>query len=268
VFFQNNSGQCVLHEVCGCDCISTDTGSYGMFAYILVNNSNSSKNYVNYSSIACCLTENSYSMLSLNFGKICCPSVNISTNKCRYRSGVFCQPYKDSNSVTCSVTHSSFADNNATGYICIYLFTAGASFEITCCNIIRNTQVSLETDGTIRTNGNVTIKDSCILGNKATYIFYQGGSSYTISLSNCTVDLNSNDGYLTTQSTVTKSFILALNHMSTRYCHAEYDTVGTLTKKQKYLCTCGNLFYHSRIRDFVSLLCNFLFNFIHPNASN
>jgi hypothetical protein len=122
------------------------------------------------------------------------------------------------------------------------------------CDILRNTQVSLGSEGTIYTYVNLIIKECCILENKATYIFYQS-SSYSITISNCTVDSTSNNGCLTIQSTATKSFIHALNHMSTRNCHAEYDSVGTLTPitplsfcsiKQIYYCSCEkHLYQHS-----------------------
>jgi hypothetical protein len=273
-FYNTGSGQFVLYEVCGNDCCSTYTGgsSYGQFAYIYVNNGPSSKNCVNYSTTARCVNENpnSYYTIRLENGNICCLSINMSINKCYSRSILYCYPYKDSNSVTCSFSYSSFAENNATGNTCILINTASAKNEIKSCNILRNTQVTLNTDGIICTAGNMVIKDSCILENKATYIFY--GS---ITLSNCTVDSTSNNGYLTTQSTATKSFILALKHMSTRNFNTEYDSVGTLTpitppsssKKQKLCYTSGMHFCQCRISDFFSFSI-FIFSFINPYSYN
>jgi hypothetical protein len=271
--------ECVLIKVCGYDCCSTYTSatSYTQFSYLQVNNIASSKNYVNFSSIVRCVNEitNSRYMLRMYYGNISCPSVNISLNKCHRQSGIICYPFKDSNSVTCLFTYSSFVDNTASGYNCIMLYTTGAKFEIKSCNILRNTQVTLGTEGTIYTIGNLMIEGSCILENKANNIFYQGDSSYTITLSRCTVDSTSNNGYLTTQNTVT-SFILALNHMSTRNCHSEYDVIGTLTpiiqtpsssKNQKYYYTFGERFCQCQLRDFVSFLFVFVFNFIHLDAS-
>jgi hypothetical protein len=280
IYFKNaNNGQSVLYEVCGYDCCSTYTSSSsnGQFSYIYVNNGASNKNYVNYSSITRCVIENSksYYMLFHYFGKICCPSVNLSMNKCYSRSGIYCIPYMDSNYVTCSLLYSSFADNIATYYCCIKLWTTGAKYEIKNCNILRNTQGNVGTGGTIYTCGNLIIESSCALENTATYVFYQG-SSYTITLSNCTVDSALNNGYLTIQNTITKSFIHALNHMSTRNCHSEYDSAGYITpviqspsssKNQKHYCTYGNFIYHSQLRYLVSSLFVFLFNFIHLNAS-
>jgi hypothetical protein len=272
----SNSGQCVLDTVCGYDCCSTRTSSnsHGQFTWIGVKNDVSSKNYINYSSASRCVNTNSGSRYSVCpvFGKIHCPSVNISMNKCQYDSGISTWPFADSNSITCSLLYSTFADNNAIERTCIYLWRGGANFEIKSCNIIRNTQVSLSSGGMIYTNGNLMIEDSCILENTANYIFCQE-TSYTITLSNCTVDSTSNNGYLTTRNTVTKNFILALNHMSTHNCHSEYDLAGYLTpniqtpsssKKQRLYYSCVVV---SRLRDFVSLLSLFLINFIHQDVS-
>jgi hypothetical protein len=276
IYFSNNNGQSVLHKVCGNDCCSTyGYNPHCQFAMITVNNAATSKNYVNYSSIARCVSEESrpHYVLRLGSGMICCPSVNMSMNKCYGRSAIHCYPFSDSNNFTCSLTYSSFTDNIATGYICFDLTTGGANYEIKSCNILRNSQVS-GSNGIIYISGNLKIEDSCILENNANCIFYQS-SSYTITVSKCTVDSTSNNGYLTTQNTVTKSFILALNHMSTRNCRAEYDEVGMLTpiihtpspsNKQKNCCTGDRFFLHLQLRDFFSLISILLFNFIYPYA--
>jgi hypothetical protein len=276
IYFSNtNNGQCVLNEICGYDCYSTYTGndgSHGQFTYV-----DASKiNFVNYSSVARCVNENSYSWHTLchQFGKISCLSVNSSTNKCYGRTGIYCYPLIDSNSITCSLTHSSFVDNIATGHCCIMLWRDGAKHEIKSCNIIRNTQDTLGTEGTFLINGNLMIKDSCILENTATNIFFQGSSSYTITLSNCTVDSTSNNGYLTIKNTVTKSFIHALNHMSTQNCHSEYDSDGHLTpiiqtlKNQKLYCTCEKLLNRCQPCNKFSLISILVFNFIHQCTSS
>jgi hypothetical protein len=277
IFFTNtNSGQCVLNEVCGYDCYSTCNYD-GQFAYIYVYNVASSKNYFNYSSISRCVNSNAYYTLRLHNGKICFPSVNLSMNKCNYRSAFICYPYGDSNSFTFSMTYSSVTDNIAASCTCIMLWISDAKYEIKSCNILRNTQGSLGSEGTFYTQGNVIIYDSCILENTATYIFcvYSG----TITLSNCTFDSTSNNGNVVTQNKVTKSFIHALNHMSTRNCHSEYDSAGTLTpiiqspspsKKQKHCYTGDILFHRYQQGNFVSLtsVLVLLFNFIYPYSSN
>jgi hypothetical protein len=191
----------------------------------------------------------------------------MSLNIC-YCRVVYCYPYGDSNSVTCSFSYSSFADNIATGYTCIMLWTNGAKYEIKSCNIIRNKQFDLATEGTIYAYGYVMIDNSCILENKATNVFRQY-SSYAFTLINCTVDFAFNNGYLTTQNTVTKSFILALNHMSTLNCHSEYDSVGYLGSSPKpEHFTYVKYFCQLRLSDFFSLTNLFVFNFINPLYSN
>jgi hypothetical protein len=198
----------------------------------------------------------------------------MSLNKCYCRI-FFCSPSSDSNSFICSLTYSSFTDNVATEYTCIFFNRGDAKYEIKSCNILRNTQPLGNGEGTIFLYGTVMIDDSCILENKATHIFYQG-SSYTTTISNCTLDSTSNNGCLTIRNTVTKSFIHALNHLSTQNCNSEYDSAGYLTaivqtpsssKKQKLCYTHMNFFYKFPLRDFVSLICILLFNFIHPNSS-
>jgi hypothetical protein len=270
IYFSYSSGQCVIYEVCSYDCCTTSKTN-GQFAYIQVNNGISSKNYFNYSSITRSLNENSasYYVLRLRNGKICCPSVNISMNKCYWYSGIICYPFLDSNSVTCSLTYSSFNDNNATSYTCIMLWTTGANFEMKSCNVLRNTQVDFNTDGTITTSGYVNIFDSCILGNKARYNFKTYYSTTLITISNCTIDSEACDGSFSKQSTVIKSFIHALNHMSTQNCHAMYDSVGTLTpntqpssKSQKLCNTCKRLLNLTLQSNSVLLTSLFIFSFI------
>jgi hypothetical protein len=270
IYFTNGGGQSVLIKVCGYDCYITCSGSsYGQFIYTYVSNSASNMNYLNYSSITRCVNENTNSQYTIHLfcGKIICPSVNSSMNKCYTRSGI----YIESNVYTCSSSYSSFADNIATGHTCVRFYYGG---EIKSCNILRNSQVSLDTEGTIYTNGNLKIENSCILDNKATYIFRVQSSSYTITISNCTVDSTLNNGCLTIQNTVTKSFILALNHMSTQNCHSEYDSFGTLTPNIQFSCpsnkpmhyyTYVNRFNQSNLRIFFSLLSVFLFIFIHSD---
>jgi hypothetical protein len=268
-FYNTNSGQSVLHEICGYDCGSTNSNN-GQFNYIFVKNDISSKNYINYSSISRCVNENSYQLWQHGNGKILCPSVNISNNK-NYGDSVLCYPSSYSNTVTCSLSYCSIVDNIVTYRAWIILWTTGAEYEIKSCNILRNSEPTGNSRGTICTRGNMKIENSCIIQNTANYIFFQG-SSFTITLSNCTVDSTSNNGYLTIQNTVTKSFILALNHMSTRNCHSGYDAVGYLTpiiqtpqsssKKQNNYCTCQKVLFLLRNEDIASLISILVFNII------
>jgi hypothetical protein len=271
-FYNYNNGQCVLHGVCCNDCRSTCTGtSRGQFAYIRVKYDLSSLNYVNYSSMVRCINERteSYFILYLSQGKICCPSINMSMTKCDQHSVIHSLPYANLNIYTCSLLYSTFADNIAMDHVCISL-EVNTGYEIKCCNIIRNTESSSGTDGIILNRGRLVIEDSCILENKATYIFYST-SSNTITLSNCTVDKTTRYGTLIIQNTVTKSFILGLHHMITQYCNAEYDSAGYITAipyvstKKERCYTIKINHYGARISDFFSLTWVLIVAFIHPN---
>jgi hypothetical protein len=276
-----NSGQFVLYGVCGNDCCTTGS-TVGQFCRVNVQSGASNKNYINYSSIVRCVGGNSNSnyMLYQQYGKHCYLSINISMNKCNFVSGIYCWPSSDSYAIICSLSYSTFADNEATGSVCLYFFTQNSNHEFKSCNIIRNKQGSLGTSGTIYTYHNLIIKDSCIIENTATNTFYQDSSSCTITISNCTVDKPTYNRNLIIQNTVTKSFILALTHMSTQKCHSEYDSAGTLTpigqpspppslKKRIHLCTCGYLLYRCQQGNFVSLtsVLVLVFNFIYPYNS-
>jgi hypothetical protein len=263
-FYHSDSGECVLHKVCGYDCCSTNESPTFQFAYLYLRDSISCKDYVNYSSIVRCVSEssNAYCLFSLFFGNVRCPSDNISMNKCNNRL-IACYPSTDSSSVTSSFSYTSFTDNTATGYNCFWLYKSGPKYEIKSCNILRNTDSSSGSGGIIYASGNLNIDDCCILENKATYIFFQEYSSYTITLSNCTVDKTTNNQKLVIQNTVTKGFIHALNHMSTRNCDSEYDSVGTLNPNMDHSCssiqqihcyTRGKCSCHSQLRDFATLI--------------
>jgi hypothetical protein len=276
IYFSNSGGECVLHGVCVYDCCS-GSSSY-QFAYIYVKNVASSKNYVNYSSITRCVNERSDSFHTLYFGNgnVCCPSVNLSMNKCGYFSGITPYSLCDASSVTCLLSYSSFTDNIAYTYYCICLDTSGANYEIKSCNILRNT-INTGSYGIVYTSANVMIKDSCILENTAAQIFYQYYSKYAITLSNCTVDKTTNNQKLIIQNTVTKSFIHALNHISTQNCNTEYDAVGSLTAipyipsptKKSFCdcCSCKMNHYQAKVSDFFTFISLFMITFIHPNPS-
>jgi hypothetical protein len=269
IYSNSNNGQSVLHTLCVNDCNGGSVWGQQLCAF--VSNTALYKNYVNYSSFTRCVNYQSES-LSIYYGKVCCPSINLSMNKLSTYSGVFFCTYVDTNSVTCSLSYSTIADTYSSSHSCFYFGTTGAKYEIKSCNILRNTQGSLSSYGTIFTYGNTMIADSCILENNANYIFYQA-SSHPITLSNCTVDSTSNNGYLTTLNTVTKSFILALNHMSTQNCHSGYDSAGYLTvipyvssPTKKSFCYTFRM-CQGRIGDLFSMTFVFIITFIYLDPS-
>jgi hypothetical protein len=273
VYFSNtNNGECVLYKVCGNDCISTYTSSSnGQFAYVYVQNTVSNKNYISYSSISRCVNHNTNprGTIYLYYGKIYLPSVNISMNKCQYYSFIYCFPFADSNYVTFLLSYSTVTDNIASGHTCIYQEKNAAKGEIKYCNILRNLQGTPNSVATIRLDGNSIISDSCILMNNATYTFF-AHSSYITTVSNCTIDSTTHQNSVIFTNTATKSFIHALNHISTKNCAAEYDSVGTLTviaspKKNIVIYTCN---CQPGISDLISLIYLFMFTFIHSDSSS
>jgi hypothetical protein len=275
IYFSNSGAQSVLYGVCGYDCCSTYTSSsYNQFAYIQVNNGALSKNYINYSSIVRCVSEISGSNPTFNliYGKICCPSINTSMNTCYYYSGISCRPSIDPSYVTSSLLYSTFSDNHAFNNIIFYLWS-NAKYEMKCCNVLRNTHVH-STYGIISTWGDLLIEDSCILENNANYIFYASSSSYTITLSNCTVDKTTiSTGNLVILKPVSKSFILGLHHISTQNCPSEYDSAGYLTvipyfshTSKKEFCYTNKINHcHGNMSAFFSIVWLLIFIFINPN---
>jgi hypothetical protein len=269
------SGQSVLYKVCGYNCYSTsNSNSYGQFLHIGGNSTTLGKNFLNYSSFTRSLNDRSGAryMLFYYSGKFGISQANVSNNRCQLHSGIYYRPVADPNIVTCSFSFTTFADNTANGYNCIMLNVAGTFYEIKCCNIIRNTQGSINSEGTFTIYGNLTIEDSCILENTATNTFYTF-STCIITLSHCTIDKTAiNSGSLTIQNTPEKSFILALDHMSTQNCYSKYDSVGALTAtpfvshSPKVICynyTCRKNNYKTIIRDFISLISMFVVTFVH-----
>jgi hypothetical protein len=120
IYYSNSAGQSIFYEVCG---FTTHSTPYHQFAHIQVNNAALRKNYFNYSSVSRCVNTNSnaWYTLFLYSGNTFCPSINVSLNKC-YGRPVRCDPYSDSNSVTCSFLFSSFADNTVSQYTLFFLY--------------------------------------------------------------------------------------------------------------------------------------------------
>jgi hypothetical protein len=175
----------------------------------------------------------------------------------------FFNPLVDPNTVTGSLTYSTITDNNATVDQIVVFWNQGSQNEMKSCNVLRNTQVYAGSRAIIFTWGYLVIEDSCILENRANLYFYESSKYCTITVSNCTVDNFASYGNITTKNLFTKSFIHALDHMSTRHCYTGFDSVGNLTpishiSKQKHCYTGDRSFYHIKQANFV-----FIFNFIH-----
>jgi hypothetical protein len=150
IYFSNtNTGESVLHKVCGNDC------SYGQFTCVNVPYTVSNRNHVNYSSISRCVNE--YTLFHYN-GKFC------------FYSGIYCTSYVDSSAATCLLLYTSFADNFASGFFCICQIRTATKAEMKYCNIYMNSQGSLNLGGTICFDGDSIVKASLFRSN-ILYIF-------------------------------------------------------------------------------------------------
>jgi hypothetical protein len=239
-FYSTTNGECILSKICGFDCSSKySSGGEGQFTYIYTRNSPTFKNHLNDSSITHSLNgyTGTLSAIFLWYGNILCPSVNSTNNVCYYYTALRTVPTPGTGSPTsetCCISYSSIVNNTASGHICIMIDRTSTSQRIDTCNIINNKQ-STSSFAIIYSNGNLLIKDSCIIGNdENNKIFYV--SSCRITLSNCTIDdgVFTNGRYsgdVTVIKTITKPFINALSHISTYHCDSYYDSYGTLTGK-------------------------------------
>ena len=233
IFF--NNGQCCISKVCGYDCSTYDANCF-QFDNVICTDYSTYINTVEDSSISYSINyddQASYTMDHVQ-GKININAMNISHNKCSSISGIYCSPFRDTNSnyQLCLISLSSFVNNTAhTNSMCMSFDVEITTKEIRTCNIVRNTQKCSE-NGIIYTYGNLNIIDSCLLGNDEKHcILY--AQSYTITIKNCTFEGSVNTGGIVKiTKRVTKSFINALVHINTQKCVAQFDSVGDLTAPQ------------------------------------
>jgi hypothetical protein len=241
-FNSQTNGECILSRICGFDCSSTYSDSYGQFSNTYTKNDVAYKNYINDSSITRSSNwkKGSYETLRLQYGNILCPSTNLTNNMCYYYTALLCWLTKGTGSpvsVTFCISYSSIINNtNSGGYGVFYHDNSVTSHCIDTCNIINNKQ-NISSYGAIIASGNLFIKDSCILGNNENdKVFYVSSSSSKITISNCTIDddIFTNGRYagsVTIIKTITKTFINALSHISTHLCDSYFDSYGTLSAK-------------------------------------
>ena len=112
--------QCVLSSVCGVQCNTGDWND-GQFCYVIVSSGDSNKNHIIDSSVTLTKQTNAYATLDHWYGNVSCKGVNVSNNEVRQVSGIYI--YYPSIS---SISFSSFRNNKATSYRCIY-FNSGSS---------------------------------------------------------------------------------------------------------------------------------------------
>ena len=221
IYFSNN-GNSVISKICGFGCFST--GSINQFDFVLCSRNISYKNHINDSTITHSISESCTNNLVHNFGFVVINNFNSSLNKCINNAGLLCNPAETptENPISCILSFASFVNNTSSEGRIIFLGNNKAKKKMKLSNIIRNEVIKASTsDGIMHSIGDLTIKDSCILENRANYTFYEQGSSYTITVDNCTLDedVESKKGsYVLITNKATKSFVHALDHISIRIC--------------------------------------------------
>lgn len=234
-------GSCIISEICGYDCCASTAKSY-QFDYIQCTSNDEYKNYLNDSSISHSVNENVEYSIGHHYGIVSLKGVNSSFNTCTYSSSCYSCSINptDAYPVTCTFSFCSFANNKATKCRIIDFNCYWTKKEIRSCNIINNEQVEdSSTNGIIRSNGPCEIKNSCIIGNKAKYIFYQIHNLSTIVVNNCLLDsdVDSKKGpSVTITNKVLKAFTVHIAHLKTGRCEAEL-TATSPRKKERNVCT-------------------------------
>jgi hypothetical protein len=229
-FYNTASGECVLSRVCGFDCLTTNSsGGTGQLGYSYVKNNINSRNHFNDSSITHSLNgdRKSYDAFRLCNGNILCPSVNVTSIICYQYITLDCHP---TSLGMCCLSYNSIVNNTASDFNIIWFSGSSSPFYIDTCNVLNNKQTS-SSSGIIFAQGNLLIKDSCILGNSEEKTIFYAYTSSSITVSNCTFDNNRCVGNVTFINTIKSSFINPLSHIATERCDSYFDSYGTLTVK-------------------------------------
>ena len=236
-------GDIEINKVCGYKCHASETAkSWGQFIEVDYKGNDSGQN--------CRFKDSSFSK-SVNQFKdglgggsynatclIKCSTMfnmmNISSNECFRRTAIYCQT---STLMTTPITmeYTSMVNNTANGYSMIWLdYYPKAKYIINKCNVLKNKQKMLSTEGIIYTYALINFNDCCIPANEDDVMFYTIGNPYNyqcgIILNNCTTDAGDEHvGSFECNNKPEKDFIHPLKHIETRNCDAVYEFVGTLT---------------------------------------
>ena len=136
-------------------------------------------------------------------------------------------PPSSTGSDTCCISYSSIVNNSAI-VGCIWLHFTFSSQCIDTCNILNNKQ-NYTNSAIIYSYCNISIKDSCILGNnKGNVVFCQSYASGKFTLSYCTIgdDIFSKNRYsgpVIVVKTIEKTFINGLSHIATQSRDSYFD---------------------------------------------
>ena len=249
IYFSSSLGSCVYSKVCGFGCCTVGTKKSYLFDFIFCASNFTYKNQINDSAVAHSVNENSEYTIYHLYGLIVVNGLNSSLNKCLSYAG-FASIEKQStteNPISCLLSFCSFVNNTACAKQIIYFSILYAHKEIKLSNIICNENIQdSDPSGIIHSYGNLTIKHSCILGNKANYTFYakqlddflqpEETISCSITVENCTLDedIDSKKGsYVTISNIATSSFIHALDRLSTKNCGVKNQTQNAYWKMRR-----------------------------------
>lgn len=167
----------------------------------------------------------------------------MTNNECYAYPAFLGLPYLDSVNTpadeTCLIQYNSIVNNTAKGgYGCIVFDTSGSSQLIDMCNVISNHQ-SDDYSGTIMTNGNLIIQDSCIVGNnKIDKVFVEENIDCLIYILRCTIDSDITSstrytGSIKIAEAPQESYINALTHIFTNNCDSFLDSYEDYTQATK-----------------------------------
>ena len=205
-----SQGDCVIHEVCGIECHAYRYS----FSDVWAQSSTENINYVHDSSVAYCNSEDEDINYHL-YGYINIKSFNSSHNTATRYSSLRCFSGTKKDNIGNSISYSSFVDNNATQYYCIYLSNYASLTESS--NIINNHQKEPGNNGLIYTYYNSKMSKCCIIDNSEIPIFQSGFQ--TLTLSECTIgagQLDSTKGTVKSEG-VSDGSLISLSFMSCFY---------------------------------------------------
>ena len=235
-------GNSIFVFLCGQSCFSN--GNDGFCS--VYNDETRTINFVFDSSVSHCEAYNNFIMYHYA-GHVYIKSVNLSHNKADSFSALTCEPTQINEKTKhgSNVLYSSFSNNTAKSKYCIRMnneYNSSCTHEIKNCNIILN-----EGRNTIRGDGQTDVISCCVMNNTKIPVF-----SGSIKLYNCSVSSDQFKlSFVNTNSVGTTTFIHGLTFISTGFCQANFDVIGSLIPTQ--IPCVNNCFKHTNIYFFFAL---------------
>ena len=227
-----SDGSFVINRCCGRSCYGSMSGQ---FIYTTVHN-NYKNNVLDTAVSLSYNTETDQpsesTTLYLRQGSVLASNLNISYNKCKSNTAIFCRPHTDG---TCKISSSTIKANQATGQYgrIIIIYTSSKNNSVEHCNIFDNVVEWTSIYGVLSADGEsyqgvMKIIHCCILNPNSPKIFSVIWNA-VMELIDCTVDeshVSSTASIITSNwSPIKSSFINALLGTATGdYCKAKYET--------------------------------------------